>query len=76
MGISVNVNPKLVSELNARIDGKRYRTRDEAVEDAIRFLIALRGNLYTRSEVKEVLSKYITIPTDELLREIKEEEEL
>jgi metal-responsive CopG/Arc/MetJ family transcriptional regulator len=36
MGISVNVNPKLVSELNALIDGKRYRTRDEAVEDAIR----------------------------------------
>jgi metal-responsive CopG/Arc/MetJ family transcriptional regulator len=72
MGISVNVNPKLVSELNALI----YRTRDEAVEDAIRFLIALRGKLYTRSEVKEVLSKYITIPTDELLREIKEEEEL
>jgi len=76
MGVSVNVNPKLVSELNALIDGKRYRTRDEAVEDAIRFLIALRGKLYTRSEVKEVLSKYIIIPTDELLREIKEEEEL
>ncbi len=76
MGISVNVNPKLVSELNALIDGKRYRTRDEAVEDAIRFLIALRGKLYTRIEVKEVLSKYITIPTDEVLREIKEEEEL
>ncbi|MCK4736762.1 MAG: hypothetical protein KAT65_30180 [Methanophagales archaeon] len=76
MGISVNVNPKLVSELNALIDGKRYRTRDEAVEDAIRFLIALRGKLYTRIEVKEVLSRYITIPTDEVLREIKEEEEL
>jgi hypothetical protein len=28
MGISVNVNPKLVSELNALIDGKMYHTRD------------------------------------------------
>ena len=76
MGISVNVNPKLVSELNALIDRKIYRNRDEAVEDAIRFLIALRGKLCTRSEVKEVLSKYISISTDELLREVKEEEEL
>jgi metal-responsive CopG/Arc/MetJ family transcriptional regulator len=76
MSISVNINSKLVSELNALIDGKRYRTRDEAVEDAIRFLIALKGMLYTRSEVKAVLSKYISISSDELLREIKEEEEL
>jgi metal-responsive CopG/Arc/MetJ family transcriptional regulator len=76
MVISVNVNPKLVGELNALIDRKIYRNRDEAVEDAIRFLIVLRGKLYTRSEIKEVLSKYITISTDELLREIKEEEEL
>jgi len=76
MGISVNVNPKLVSELNALVDGKIYHTRDEAVEDALRFLIALRGKLYTRTEIREVLSKYITIPSDELLREIKEEEEL
>ena len=59
MGISVNVNPKLVSELNALIDGKIYHTRDEAVEDAIKVLIALRGELYTRTEIKEVLSKYI-----------------
>ncbi len=76
MGISVNVNPKLVRELNALIDRKIYRNRDEAIEDAIWFLIALQGKLYTRSEIKEVLSKYITISTDELLREIKEEEEL
>jgi len=76
MAISVNINPKLVSELNALIDGKSYRTRDEAIEEAIRFLIALKGKLYTRSEVKEVLSKYITVLSDELLREIKEEEEL
>jgi len=76
MGMSVNVNPKLVSELNALIDGKIYHTRDEAVEDALRFLIALRGKLYTRTEIREVLSKYISIPSDELLREIKEEEEL
>ena len=75
MSISVNINSKLVSELNALIDGKRYRTRDEAVEDAVRFLIALKGKQYTQSEVKEVLSKYISISSDELLREIKEEEE-
>lgn len=76
MAISVNINPKLVSELNALIDGKSYRTRDEAIEEAIRFLIVLKGKLYTRSEVKEVLSKYISVLSDELLREIKEEEEL
>ncbi len=76
MTISVNINPKLVSELNALIDGKSYRTRDEAIEAAIRFLIALRSKLYTRSEVKEVRSKYIYVSSDELLREIKEEEEL
>jgi metal-responsive CopG/Arc/MetJ family transcriptional regulator len=76
MTISVNINPKLVSELNALIDGKSYRSRDEAVEDAVRILIALKGKLYTRSEIKEVLSRYISISSDELLREIKEEEEL
>jgi|GEM_PF-6895228 len=76
MTISVNINPKLVSELNALIDGKSYRSRDEAVEDAVRILIALKGKLYTRSEIKEVLSRYISVSSDELLREIKEEEEL
>jgi metal-responsive CopG/Arc/MetJ family transcriptional regulator len=76
MSISININAKVLSELNALIDEKIYRTRDEAVEDAIRFLIALRGKLYTRSELKDVLSKYIPISSDELLRDIKEEEEL
>jgi metal-responsive CopG/Arc/MetJ family transcriptional regulator len=55
MSISININAKVLSELNALIDEKIYRTRDEAVEDAIRFLIALRGKLYTRSELKDVL---------------------
>ena len=76
MGITVNIKTKLLKDLDSLIDEKVYSTRDEAVEDAIRFLIALRGKLYTRSEIKEVLSKYISISTDELLREIKEEEEL
>ena len=76
MTISANINPNLVSDLSALIDGKIYHTRDEAVEDGIRFLIALKGKLYTRTEVKEVLSKYISVSSDELLREIKEEEEL
>jgi len=76
MTIPVNINPDLVSDLNALIDGKIYRTRDEAIEDGIRFLIALKGKLYTRTEVKEVLSKYISVSSDELLREIKEEKEL
>jgi metal-responsive CopG/Arc/MetJ family transcriptional regulator len=76
MTVSVNINPNLVSDLNALIDGKIYCTRDEAVEDGIRFLIALKGKLYTITEVKEVLSKYISVSSDELLRGIKEEEEL
>ena len=49
---------------------------EKAVEDGIRFLIARKGKLYTRTEVKEVLSKYISVSSDGLLRAIKEEEEL
>jgi len=76
MTISVDINPNLISDLNALIDGRIYHTRDEAVEDGIRFLIALKSKLYTRSEVKGLLSKYISVSSDELLKEIKEEEEL
>lgn len=76
MAISVNINPKLLSELNALVDGKRYHSRDEAVEEAIRFLLAIKGKCYSRTEIKEVLDHYITESSSELLRAIKEEEEL
>jgi metal-responsive CopG/Arc/MetJ family transcriptional regulator len=76
MAICVNINPKLLSELNALVDGKRYQSRDEAVEEAIRFLIAIKGKYYTRPEIKEVLDTYSTDTSIELLKAIKEEEEL
>jgi Arc/MetJ-type ribon-helix-helix transcriptional regulator len=76
MAISVNINPKLLSELNALVDGKRYHSRDEAVEAAIRFLLAIKGKYYSRTEIKKVLDNYIAESSSELLKAIKEEEEL
>jgi len=76
MAISIKINPKLLSELNELVDGKRYHSRDEAVEEAIRFLIAIKGKYYTRPEIKKVFDTYITATSHELLEAIKEEEEL
>jgi hypothetical protein len=42
----------------------------------MRSFLKNENSYLSRTEIREVLSKYISIPSDELLREIKEEEEL
>ncbi len=74
MSVSVKINPDLARRLNALVEEKIYPSQEEALEDAIRFLIAVKGKLYSRNEVREVLGRYITIPTDKILQDVKEEE--
>lgn len=76
MSVSVKINPDLARRLNALVEEKVYPSQEKALEDAIRFLIALKGKLYTRSEVREVLSRYISIPSEKILQDVKQEEEL
>ncbi|MCX6692396.1 MAG: ribbon-helix-helix domain-containing protein [Methanoregula sp.] len=74
MSVSVKINPDLARRLDELVEEKVYPSQEEALEDAIRFLIAVKGKLYTRNEVREVLGRYITIPTDRILQDVKEEE--
>jgi Arc/MetJ-type ribon-helix-helix transcriptional regulator len=74
MSVSVKINPDLARCLNALVEEKIYPSQEEALEDAIRFLIAVKGKLYSRNEVREVLSRYITFPTEKILQDVKEEE--
>jgi Arc/MetJ-type ribon-helix-helix transcriptional regulator len=74
MSVSVKINPDLARRLNALVEEKIYPSQEEALEDAIRFLIAVKGKLYSRNEVREVLSRYITFPTEKILQDVKEEE--
>ena len=74
MSVSVKINPDLARRLNELVEEKVYPSQEEALADAIRFLIAVKGKLYTRNEVREVLGRYITIPTDRILQDVKEEE--
>jgi Arc/MetJ-type ribon-helix-helix transcriptional regulator len=75
MSVSVKINPDLARRLNALVEEKVYPSQEEALEDAIRFLIAVKGKLYSRGEVREVLSRYIPIPTDRILQDVKTEED-
>ena len=74
MSVSVKINPDLARRLNALVEEKIYPSQEEALEDAIRFLIAVKGKLYSRNEVREVLGRYITISTEKILQDVKEEE--
>jgi Arc/MetJ-type ribon-helix-helix transcriptional regulator len=74
MSVSVKINPDIARRLNALVEEKIYPSQEEALEDAIRFLIAVKGKLYSRNEVREVLSRYITFPTEKILQDVKEEE--
>jgi Arc/MetJ-type ribon-helix-helix transcriptional regulator len=74
MSVSVKINPDLARRLNALVEEKIYPSQEEALEDAIRFLIAVKGKLYSRNEVREVLSRYITFPAEKILQDVKEEE--
>jgi Arc/MetJ-type ribon-helix-helix transcriptional regulator len=73
MSVSVKINPDLARRLNALVEEKIYPSQEEALEDAIRFLIAVKGKLYSRNEVREVLSRYISLPSDKILQDVKEE---
>jgi len=50
--------------------------RKQHLKDAIRFLVAMKGKLYNRSEIQEILSRYISVPTDKILQDVRQEEEL
>ncbi|MDO8873274.1 MAG: ribbon-helix-helix domain-containing protein [Methanoregula sp.] len=74
--VSININPELAQRLNMLVEQKCYANQEEALEDAVRFLIAVKGKLYARDEIRAVLSRYISLPTDEILADVKTEEEL
>jgi Arc/MetJ-type ribon-helix-helix transcriptional regulator len=73
MSVSVKINPDLARRLDALVEEKIYPSQEAALEDAIRFLIAVKGKLYSRNEVREVLSRYISLPSDKILQDVKEE---
>jgi hypothetical protein len=50
--------------------------RKQHLKDAIRFLVAMKGKLYNRSEIQEILSRYILVPSDKILQDVRQEEEL
>lgn len=76
MTVSINITPELAQRLNTLVEEKCYATQEEALEDAVRFLIALKGKLYARNEIRAILSRYLTLPSDEILADVKREEEL
>ncbi len=76
MTVSINITPELAQRLNTLVEEKGYATQEAALEDAVRFLIALKGKLYARNEIRAILSRYITLPSDEILADIQQEEEL
>jgi Arc/MetJ-type ribon-helix-helix transcriptional regulator len=73
MSVSVKINPDHARRLDALVEEKIYPSQEAALEDAIRFLIAVKGKLYSRNEVREVLSRYISLPSDKILQDVKEE---
>lgn len=76
MTVSININPELAQRLNRLVEQKCYANQEEALEDAVRFLIAVKGKLYARNEIRDVLSRYISLPSDKILVDVKKEEEL
>jgi len=58
------------------VDENVYPSREAALEDAIRFLVAMKGKLYNRIEIQEILSRHITVPSDKILQDVRQEEEL
>lgn len=75
MAVSVKINSDLVRRLNTLVEEKVYTSREEALEEAIRFLVVIKKGLWSASEIRTILSRYITVPSDEILYDIKEEED-
>ena len=76
MAVTVKIPGDLARRLNSRVDENIYPSQEAALEDAIRFLVAVKGKLYNRSEIGEILSRYISDPSDKILQDVKQEEEL
>jgi len=76
MAVTVKISPNLVRRLNSLVDENIYPSQEAALEDAIRFLVAMKGKLYNRSEIQDILSRYISIPSEKILQDVRQEEEL
>jgi metal-responsive CopG/Arc/MetJ family transcriptional regulator len=76
MAVTVKISPNLVRRLNSLVDENIYPSQEAALADAIRFLVAVKGKLYNRNEIKEILSKYISVSSNKILQDIRQEEEL
>ena len=76
MAVTVKIPQDLARRLNTLVDENLYPSQEAALEDAIRFLVALKGKLYNRSEIQEILSRYISVPSDKILQDVRQEEEL
>jgi hypothetical protein len=76
MAVTVKITPDLARRLNTLVDQKLYPSQEAALEDAIRFLVAMKGKLYNRSEIQDIMNRYISTPSDKILRDVRHEEEL
>lgn len=76
MAVTVKIPPDLARRLNTLVDENLYPSQEAALEDAIRFLVAMKGKLYKRNEIQEILSRYISVPSDKILQDVRQEEEL
>jgi len=74
MAVTVRIPQDLARRLNMLVDENLYPSQEAALEDAIRFLVAMKGKLYNRSEIQEILSRYISVPSDKILQDIRQEE--
>ena len=76
MTVTVKIPTDLDRRLYTLVDENVYPSREAALEDAIRFLVAMKGKLYNRIEIQEILSRHITVPSDKILQDVRQEEEL
>jgi len=76
MAVTVKIPTDLARRLNTLVDENLYPTQEAALEDAIRFLVAMKGKLYNRSEIQEIMSRYISVSSDKILQDVRQEEEL
>ena len=76
MAVTVKITPDLARRLNSLVDENIYLSQEAALEDAIRFLVTVKGKLYNRSEIRDILSRYISEPSDKILQDVRQEEEL
>jgi hypothetical protein len=76
MAETLKIPTDLARRLNLLVDENIYPSQEAALEDAIRFLVTVKGKLYNRSEIQEILGRYISDPSDKILQDVRQEEEL